>query len=135
MGLSSHRLVQFLKEWTGPDPDNPRSPISIKSRTARRWLNCLGYSFRDIKKDVFVDGHGRPDVIEDRAKFLKSIAELEPYLVEFEENGTIETKAYPKDCQVGGDDRRRVICITHDECTFSANDGKTKLWQMTVRIL
>ena len=76
-----------------------------------------------------MDGHERPDVIEDRAKFLKTMAELEPYLVEFEENGTMKTKLYPENCQVGGNDRRPVICITHDECTFSANDAKTKIWQ------
>lgn len=40
-----------------------------------------------------------------------------------------KTKLYPKNCQVGGNDCRPVICITHDECTFSANDAKTKLWQ------
>ena len=50
--------------------------------------------------------------------------ELKQYLVEFEENGTIKPKAYPEDCQIGGEHRRPVICITHDECTFSANDSK-----------
>lgn len=69
---------------------------------------------------MFVDGHKRPDVIEDRAKFLKSMKELEQYLVEFEEEGTIKAKICPEDRQIGGDNCWSVMCITHDECTFSA---------------
>ena len=119
-----------MKEWTGPDLANPRSTINIKSRTARRWLNCLGYSFRNVKKDVFVDGHERPDVIEDRVRFLKIMENLDPYTVEFKENGTIKSKSFPEDCQIGEENRRPIICITHDECTFSANDSKSFAWQM-----
>ena len=69
-------------------------------------------------------------MIEDRAKFLKSMAELELYLIEFEENGVIKAKVYPENCQIGGDNCRPVICITHDKCTFLANDGKTRIWQI-----
>lgn len=57
------------------------------------------------------------------------MADLEPYFVEFEDNGIMKPKLYPQDCQVGENDRRPIICITHDECTFSANDAKTKIWQ------
>ena len=69
-------------------------------------------------------------MIENKAKFLKSMAELESYLVEFEENGAIKAKVYPENCQIDGNDYRPVICITHDEYTFSANDRKTRIWQM-----
>ena len=54
--------------------------------------------------------------------------DLEPYLVEFEEDGSMKTKNYPDDCAVGGNIRRPVIVITHDECTFSANDGIRRAW-------
>lgn len=81
-----------------------------------------------MKKDVFVDGHERSDVVEDRIRFLNKMEELKPYLVEFDENGTMKDKTYPPDCAVGGEDRRPVIVITHDECTFSANDGIRKAW-------
>lgn len=101
--------------------------ISIKSRTARQWLNRLRYSFQNVKKDVFVDEHERQNVIEDRIKFLKAMADLKPYLVEFEDNDMIKPKLYPKDCQVGKNDCKPVICIIHDECTFSANNTKIKI--------
>ena len=38
-----------------------------------------------MRKDVYVDGHERPDVIEDRQKkFLNEMHQLSPYFVEFE---------------------------------------------------
>lgn len=54
--------------------------------------------------------------------------ELEPYLVEFEEDGSMKTKEYLSDCVVGGDIHRPVIAITHDKCTFSANNRIQKAW-------
>ena len=75
---------------------------------------------------MFVDGHERPDVVEDRERFLKTMEELKPYMVDFNEDGTMKDKEYPLDCAVGGGIRRPIIVITHDECTFSANDSIRK---------
>jgi hypothetical protein len=47
--------------------------------------------------------------------FSKTLEELEPYLVQFDENGKILDELWSKDCQVGGDDRRPIIVITHDD--------------------
>lgn len=44
-------------------------------------------------------------------------------MVEFEEDGTIKDKIYPHDCAVRGKNWQLVILITHDKCTFFANDG------------
>ena len=75
-----------------------------------------------------MDGHERVDVVAYRVEFLKRMKELEPYLVEFDSCGQILAKTYPSDCQVGGSQRRPTILITHDESTFSANDGKRQVW-------
>ena len=48
------------------NPEGIQTPIVIKSRTARKWLHKLGFEYKDIKKDVFVDEHERPVVVEDR---------------------------------------------------------------------
>lgn len=58
----------------------------------------------------------------------KMMKEMEPYLVEFKEDGTMKDKNYPLDCAVGGKNRRPIIVITYDECTFSANGGIPKAW-------
>lgn len=54
--------------------------------------------------------------------------ELKPYMVEFNQDGVIKPKVYPFDCVVGGENCRPVVVITHDECTFSANDGVQRAW-------
>lgn len=125
--LNSYALVAFLQDYV--NSEGIRNPITIRSRTARKWLNRLGYKYRYIGKNVFVDGHERLDVVKDRENFLETMKNLTPYLVEFDENGNILPKTYPADCGVGGDQRRPVILITHDECVFSANDGPRSGWQ------
>ncbi len=52
--------------------------------------------------------------------------ELKPYMIEFDEDGTMKAKDYPSNCVIGGEEWRPIIVITYDECTFSANDGVRK---------
>lgn len=54
--------------------------------------------------------------------------ELKFYIVEFEENSILKPKVYPSDCAIGRNNRKSVIIITHDECTFSANDRIQRAW-------
>jgi hypothetical protein len=108
---------------SGGTPDT-----GIRSRTARRWLNRLGYNWQDVKKGVFLDGHERDDVVEYRQRFLQEMEGLLPYLVKFAEDGSMQEKTYPAGCIVGGPDRRPIVMITHDESIFSANDGRHQAW-------
>ena len=124
--MNSYKLVQHLKDYK--NPKRKESSVEIKSRTAWKWLHRLGFEYKDVKKDVFVDGHEWSDVIEDCKRFLKKIEDLKPYLVEFNENGTMRDKTYPPDYAVGDEDCRPIIIITHDEYTFLANDGIRKAW-------
>ncbi len=39
------------------NPEREEIPIMIQSRIARNWLCKLGYEYKDVRKDVFVDGH------------------------------------------------------------------------------
>ena len=81
-----------------------------------------------MRKDVFVDGHEQSDVVEDRKNFLYKMEELKPYIVEFDENGAMKPKVYLADCVIGGNNWQPVIVITHDKCTFLANNGIQKAW-------
>lgn len=49
------------------------------------------------------------------------------YFVEFSKDGSILPKEYPQDCAVGRPNRKPIIIITHDESSFSANDGQRKV--------
>ena len=61
-------------------------------------------------------------MVENCQKILKIMKGLKPYLVEFEEDGSMKTKNYQDDCAVGDNICWLIIVITHDECTFSANN-------------
>lgn len=100
--MSSYKFVQFLQGYV--NPEGTTTLMKIKSCTVRNWLYQLGFEYKDVKKDVFVDGHKQPDVVEDPKKFLHQMEELKPYLVKFNEDGTMKEKIYPIDCTVGGSD-------------------------------
>lgn len=57
--------------------------------TTQKWLCTLGYEYKIVYKDVFIDRHERPDVIEDHKTFLKRMEELKPYMIEFDKNSII----------------------------------------------
>ena len=101
-------------------------PITICLHKARRWLEKLGYEYKNVCKDIFIDGYKQLDVVEDCKNFLKKMEKLKPYMVKFEENGAMKAKIYSSDCAVGKTNRHPIMLITHDECTFSANDGIQK---------
>lgn len=69
--MNSYKLAQFLKDCV--NPQGIETPITIWSRTARRWLCKLEYEYKDVRKDVFIDGHERSDVVEDRRNFLRKM--------------------------------------------------------------
>ena len=69
-------------------------------------------------------------MVEYRETFLNEMKSLLPYFVEFSDDGSMLPKTYPENCVVGGPDRRPIIMITNDEITFSANDGRRKVWTL-----
>lgn len=96
---------------------------TIKVRTARRWLEKLGFIYSSVGKNVYYDGHERKDVIDYRDSiFLPKWRALEPHFVQFAEDGTW---TMPSGLTEG--DEPLVLC-THDESTFNANDGRGKTW-------
>ena len=117
-------MVQFLKNYVSPQ--GIETLIIIYSRTAKTWLRKLGYLYKDICRDVFVDRYERSNVVKDHANFLKKMEKFKPYMVEFFEDDMMKSKIYPSNCKVGGENRQPIIVITHDECTFFANDGVRK---------
>ncbi len=53
-------------------------------------------------------------MVENRIQFLQFLADLEPYLVEFDFEGKIKEKNYLPGCEIGEKNRRPVIRITND---------------------
>ena len=121
-----YKLVQHLRDYINPKGE--KSPVKIKLHMTRNWLHRPGFKYKNIKKDVFVNEHEQPDVIEDRERFLKIMEELKPYMVGFNEDGIMKDKEYSLDYIIGRRIRKPIIMITYDKCMFSANDGIYKAW-------
>lgn len=47
---------------------------------------------------MFINEYEHANVVEDPKVFLKTILDLEPYLVEFDSKKNMEDKIYPDDC-------------------------------------
>jgi hypothetical protein len=84
----------------------------------------LGFRYGEVKKTVFIEGHEHPDVFQD----WNALVRTSNYLVEFNGDGTIKDKVYHLGCEVYASESRPIILITHDEATFSANDGIRRAW-------
>ena len=83
----------------------------------------MGFSYKDVKKGVYVDGHERDDVKKYRSEvFLKTWKKAFRRFLLFKEDGSWEI---PPGLQPG---EKPLVLITHDESTFNANDGKRRLW-------
>lgn len=54
--------------------------------------------------------------------------ELEPYLIKFNEDGTIKAKEYPSDYTIRSLNRQEVIIIIYDDSTFLANNSIQRVW-------
>ena len=65
--------------------------IRIRARTARRWLHKMGFGWTEVRKDVYVDGHEREDVVAYRRDvFIPRWQELQRRCVVFKEDGSWE---------------------------------------------
>jgi len=95
----------------------------ISDNTARAWLKHFGWEFRVERKDVYYDGHERPDVIEYRQDFLNEILELEKWMSKPLDDNIMILEEPVLDVN-----EKRHILITHDESIFYANDRKKTYW-------
>ena len=79
---------------------------------------------------MFFDEHKWESIVEYWKTFLKEIKSLLSYFVEFQDDGIILPKKYPKDYAVGRLNWQLIIIITHDESIFLANDSLQKVWTL-----
>lgn len=110
--MSFYKLIQFLKTYV--DSEGVDTPIVSCSRTAQRWLCKLGYEYKDVHKDVFINRYEQPNIVEDCRVFLNKIKELKPYIVEFDKNGAIKLKTYSSDCAIKGNYQQSIIVIIYN---------------------
>ena len=95
----------------------------ISSKTARRWMRKEGFAFSKYQKNVYIDGHERPDVVRYRNElFIPTMEKLQDRFVEPDPDNlhSLLTKENGPE--------RPIIPVFHDESTFQANDTAQKVW-------
>ena len=119
-------IVQFLETPEMKERLNLKKLIS--ERTARRWMNRMGYRWKKEPKGQYKDGHEREDVVAYRQQvFLPFIATLIPHMRKWTQDGTLKTideeaesSDDPGPGSVGSNPchRRWIVIWVHDESTF-----------------
>ncbi|KAF0701900.1 hypothetical protein AaE_016253 [Aphanomyces astaci] len=92
---------------------------TVSEATARRWMIHAGYKYGSWKKDVYIDGHERDDVVEYRKSFCSTWIALSDRMASYS-GDTMETA----DCPTA----EEVVWVTHDESIFYANDDGGMVW-------
>jgi hypothetical protein len=104
------------------------APASICSKLqseilAARWMRCCGFPPSIQKKSCLItDGHERPDVVVDRAKFLELMAPLRSRMKIWSAINDFQAPFL-------GREDRQVVIVTHDECLVYSNDCVRMLWE------
>lgn len=97
--------------------------IPISGRQARRWMNKLGFQFRELKKGSYVDGHERPDVVQYRDEFLIRMEVYQKRMIRF----------IGDDCEIAlrpelEEGEPLLIMLVQDESCFASNEGQQNAW-------
>ncbi|KAG0635575.1 hypothetical protein HOY80DRAFT_872594, partial [Tuber brumale] len=89
-----------------------------------KWLKNIGFTYGEVRKCVYVNGHERVDVVAYRKEtFLPLWYSLASCIVKFEEDGSWRI---PETLPPG---EKPLVFITLNESTFNANDSKRKTWK------
>ena len=72
-----HYINDMLLHPDGEENISPSFPREVSTETPQRWLHELGFSVKEKKKGMYVDGHDREDVVEYQNKFLEELKQME----------------------------------------------------------
>ena len=126
-------IVGAFCHWVNNDllPNSilePGYPRRVSVETARKWLHDLGFDVLQLSKGVFIDGHERPDVVESRVKFLRTMTEcgfLHPDNAPTEE----AAQALPTDVpHMLKEEGEKCIVWFHDESAYNTTEDTPILW-------
>ncbi|KAJ7099117.1 hypothetical protein C8R44DRAFT_888573 [Mycena epipterygia] len=117
--ITAEKLVQYLARPEVMEKHGITKTISI--RTARRYLNVLGYCYGQPRKGQYTDGHERPDVVYERDKvYIPAIQRFERRMHRWSKDNLPEYGPH-----LPG---KRVITWNHDESIFYAHDRRRNNW-------
>lgn len=96
--------------------------MSLTASTTIRWLKRLGFEWKEVRKEVYIDGYEKPDVVlYSQHCFLPQWKELEKRIPKWSSTGVLDNTPLPAG-------KRLLIPCAYDECTFHLNDGVHHRW-------
>lgn len=123
--LSSTVLQEALTEASEVSEEPPQE-VNIKVRTARRWLQRMGFEWKTIGKGVYLDGHEREGVIAYRQTvMIPRWLEMREKRLEYDP--AQKSWSFSK-LRVRSDVEKPMVLVTNDGSTFNANDGNRRRW-------
>ena len=118
--FSAKTLVRFLN--SPAILERMRRERQFSERTARRWLQLLGYRWKAEAKGMYSDGHERDDVVQYRQSvFLPLMAEKLSRSASFDQEGQEVSGSVPSGVT-------EIIVHMHDESIFYAHDRRNMRW-------
>ena len=75
--ITPRELCKHVNEAICPALRLTGDNAKISERTAINWLHKLGYSYTNVCKGLYFNGHECPDVIEAQVKFLEKMKQYE----------------------------------------------------------
>lgn len=146
--MTIQRFMQFMnwyiaqhnreeqEKLAGGDISEAHIYHTISHSTAHNWLTkYMGLKYLRLKPGIYKDGHERPDVIQDRKKYVEAIMALK-------QTGTL-VQVIRKDIQnpitgktiehvsLTQNDRllgRPIVRVWQDECIVRSGDAQTMAW-------
>ena len=105
---------------------SPGFPRKICLESARKLLYHLGFKRVDTgKKGVYIDGHERPDVVQEQELFLQKIQDYDTSHLP----PPCPSDCLHVDCSPTTDHTlEQLIIICHDESAFQSNEDQTFSW-------
>lgn len=112
---------QFINSTVIPKYSEHTKRIHIN--TARKWMKRLGYKYGTWKKNVYLDGHEREDVVSYRKEFCSSMIENHMLRMSSWTGDNMEVEIPHED-----QSKSKLIWVCHDETCYWANDDGGKGW-------
>ena len=120
--ITAEKLIAYLAQPEVMEKHGITKKINV--RTARRYLNALGFRFTHAKKGQYSDGHEWEDVVRERnTVFIPKWTTLAARARNWKMDNVLEMEQ-DENTTPG----KRVVFSFHDETIFYANDRRCLTW-------
>jgi len=106
----------------------PGNSSTVSESTVLKYMHLWGFEYKPDTKEMYVDGHERDDVVEYRKDWSKRMVNYRKRMTEWE-GEEMEIPLEPESLEVQYGREKELVMVTHDECTFYANDDKSTNWK------